>query len=108
MVLVQLGLHFSLKRHIDNSAGSSLLSVFPTPFIPLFLSLKHCGEQAQTPLRTHSVGLPLLHVMDVLCEPILQDQQPGRDKKNAVVVVFPACDRCIEHWCITNGHNVHP
>lgn len=49
MVLVQLGLHFLLKRHMDNSAGSSLLSVFPSLSLPL-LSLKHCGEQAQTPL----------------------------------------------------------
>ena len=65
MVLVQLGLHFSLKRHKDNSAGSSLVSVFPTLSIPLFL--KHCGEQAQTPL-TYSVESPL-NIMDVLNKP---------------------------------------
>lgn len=47
MVLVQLGLHFSLKRQMDNSAGSPHLSVLPF-LIFLLLSLKQRGEQAQT------------------------------------------------------------
>lgn len=57
MVLVQLGLHFSLKRHMDNSAGSFVftpLSVFeksPTYHKTL---LKPCGEQAQGTLTTMS------------------------------------------------------
>lgn len=51
MVLVQLGLHFSLKRQMDNSAGSPLLSVLSLLFLLVFLlllSLKQRGEQAQT------------------------------------------------------------
>lgn len=57
MVLVQLGLHFSLKRHMDNSAGSFVftpLSVFEKSLPYHKTLLKPCGEQAQGTLTTMS------------------------------------------------------
>lgn len=48
MVLVQLGLHFSLKRHTDNSAGSFISLLFLS-FKSLLLTIKPLSSVVSRP-----------------------------------------------------------
>lgn len=111
MVLVQLGLHFLLRRHADNSAGSSIFCLCRC-LLSLLLPPYHSDEQAQTPTVYALSGhlIPTLLGVLLLANHIASAARI-KAKTNGVAALFPrvfktsSCYISSSQWQINILHN---